>query len=1093
MHFRTLLSAFNIAPGEGLPVALLLSHSFFMGLAGVLFYTAASAVFLAVFAPTTLPYFYIASSVFVALCGLLYAKLEARLPVSLLLPATLVLLVLSVVGWRLGLWLTHAAWLAFGLLCWLRVLMVLTSLVFWGLAERLFNVRQGKRLFSLIGSGELAASILGGFATPLLVPVLGTHNLLLVSALSLIACLGLLIVTLRTCTAPLTAVTEAEPTAQATPHSLTQLLKQRYVVLIFLVQMLFIVVYYFIDFTFYAQTQAHYQTEAQLANFLGPFLGIVETVNFLTRTLLSSRLITRYGLRVGLLVHPIGLMGFSVLLAVTRTMAGMSHLFFWLTALTKLCDEVLWKALEEPVFLILYQPLPAQQRFTVQIAMQGIMGPLAVALSGAILLFGTMAAHLGQLSTVTLAVLAGTVVVAFKVQREYAGALKQALTKRTLEGMALSLHDPASLAVLQRELQSPYPGEVIYALELLEKLEHPSLAALLVPLLEHPDANVRQDVLRRLEGLRATSALAAVRQHLSAETAPPVRATAVRTLCALGEVDVVEEVMPYLNHAEPQVRIGAIVGLLRYGGIEGVLVAGERLLSMVHASDPTLREMATEILGEVGLQSFYQPLVPLLQDSDPRVCRAALLAAGKVNNPRLWPLIMPYLAVPTASRAAIMALVASGEAVIPALAAFVAPEQPREARLAIVQVCARIRGEQAIALLRTALDVPDGAVRSRVLAALSTCGYRASTADSPHIEQRLHAEMAEAAWVLATLVDIGHDATVACLHTALSYHLGQIQQRLFWLLSFLYDPQAILRAQDQLTHGTAEKRAYALEIIDVLVSQHLKAALFPVLDEATPAQRVQRLQAHFPQSSLELHPRLQDILTRSEGQITPWIKVCTLYTAAECHAAACLEAVSAALSDPTPYVRETALWALATLAPAAYCKLLARFQHDACPAVARVIQRVAAASQGEPAMLLTIEKVLILKTVSIFAETPEEILADVAAILEEVNVQAGVTILHKDEVGRCMYVIVDGRVRIHNGDQTIAYLGARDIFGELAVLDAEPRSASVTAEVDTSLFRLDQEAFYELMADRFEVARGIIRMLCRRVRAENTRGRNITC
>jgi CRP/FNR family transcriptional regulator, cyclic AMP receptor protein len=130
----------------------------------------------------------------------------------------------------------------------------------------------------------------------------------------------------------------------------------------------------------------------------------------------------------------------------------------------------------------------------------------------------------------------------------------------------------------------------------------------------------------------------------------------------------------------------------------------------------------------------------------------------------------------------------------------------------------------------------------------------------------------------------------------------------------------------------------------------------------------------------------------------------------------------------------------------------------------------------------------VLGEVGLFAETPEEILADVAAILEEVDVQAGATILHKDEVGRCMYIIVDGRVRIHNGDQTIAYLEARDIFGELAVLDAEPRSASVTAEVDTHLFRLDQDAFYELMADRFEVARGIIRMLCRRVRAREYEG-----
>jgi len=348
--------------------------------------------------------------------------------------------------------------------------------------------------------------------------------------------------------------------------------------------------------------------------------------------------------------------------------------------------------------------------------------------------------------------------------------------------------------------------------------------------------------------------------------------------------------------------------------------------------------------------------------------------------------------------------------------------------------------------------------------------------------------MAEAAWTLATLVDLGPEATVACLRTALSYHLDQIQQRLFWLLSFLYDPQALLHAQEHLTHGTAEKRAYALEIIDVLVSQQLKAGLFPLLDEATPAQCLQRLQAHFPQPSLEVHPRLQDILTRSEGQITPWIKVCTLYTVAQRNATLCLEAVSAALHDPAPHVRETALWALSKLEPATYRQSLEMFQHDACPAVARVIRHMAAESQGEPPMLLTIEKVLILKTVSIFVETPEEILAEVAAILEEVDVKAGETILHKDDVGRCMYIIVDGRVRIHNGDQTIAYLGARDIFGELAVLDAEPRSASVTAEVDTHLFRLDQDALYELMADRFEVARGIIRVLCRRVRAREYEG-----
>jgi CRP/FNR family transcriptional regulator, cyclic AMP receptor protein len=137
-------------------------------------------------------------------------------------------------------------------------------------------------------------------------------------------------------------------------------------------------------------------------------------------------------------------------------------------------------------------------------------------------------------------------------------------------------------------------------------------------------------------------------------------------------------------------------------------------------------------------------------------------------------------------------------------------------------------------------------------------------------------------------------------------------------------------------------------------------------------------------------------------------------------------------------------------------------------------------------MLSTIEKVIILKTVSLFVEVPDEILADVASILDEVEVKAGETIFTKGDIGQCMYIIVDGHMRVHDGELTIAQLGERDIFGELAVLDMEPRSASVTAVDDARLFRLDQDAFYELMADRIEVARGVIRVLCRLLRSRTT-------
>jgi CRP-like cAMP-binding protein len=134
-------------------------------------------------------------------------------------------------------------------------------------------------------------------------------------------------------------------------------------------------------------------------------------------------------------------------------------------------------------------------------------------------------------------------------------------------------------------------------------------------------------------------------------------------------------------------------------------------------------------------------------------------------------------------------------------------------------------------------------------------------------------------------------------------------------------------------------------------------------------------------------------------------------------------------------------------------------------------------------MLLTIEKVVILKSISIFSDTPEDHLAEVASILEPIEVPAGKMIIEKGDIGSSLYVIIDGWVRVHEGERTITELGERDIFGELAALDPEPRMASVTALQETRLFRLDRQSLLELMAEHTEIASGIIRMLCRRLRA----------
>lgn len=134
-------------------------------------------------------------------------------------------------------------------------------------------------------------------------------------------------------------------------------------------------------------------------------------------------------------------------------------------------------------------------------------------------------------------------------------------------------------------------------------------------------------------------------------------------------------------------------------------------------------------------------------------------------------------------------------------------------------------------------------------------------------------------------------------------------------------------------------------------------------------------------------------------------------------------------------------------------------------------------------MLLTIERVIILKSVNIFSEVPEEDLVEVASIVEEVEVKAGEDIIVKGDIGTSMYIIVSGRARVHDDGKELAVLNERTVFGELAALDPEPRSATITAIEDCHLFKLEEGPLYDLMAEHVEVVRGIIRVLCRRMRS----------
>ena len=132
-----------------------------------------------------------------------------------------------------------------------------------------------------------------------------------------------------------------------------------------------------------------------------------------------------------------------------------------------------------------------------------------------------------------------------------------------------------------------------------------------------------------------------------------------------------------------------------------------------------------------------------------------------------------------------------------------------------------------------------------------------------------------------------------------------------------------------------------------------------------------------------------------------------------------------------------------------------------------------------------IERVLVLRSSEIFENTPESDLVELAAIVEEIYLNAGDLLFAKGDAGNSMYFIYSGSIQIHDGNHTLAVLGENQIVGELSILDSESRSATATIEEDCILLKLEQEAFYDIMLNNADILKGILKTLCKRIRMIN--------
>jgi AAA family ATP:ADP antiporter len=926
-------------------LVLLTGQAFFLGLTLGLLVVAAFALLISTFGAGVLPWVYIAVAVVGS--GGFYGFAEAQRRWSLVqvfLVSEVVVVLFLCVAW-LGLRFAAANWLSFAAMIVFSLLLQIGFVILGGQAGRLLDVRQIKRYFARIVAGFVVGFMVAGALAAPLQRILGrTEHLLLAAAGAAALMLALLLVTNARYRQTLAQANATGPNRP--PPPLRKVLTRRFVLAIFAYQMLSAMVTQLLEYMVMTAAAERFTGSDALASFYGTFTFALNLTDLLFVALVAGVLMSRFGLKFGLTFNPAGVILLLVIMATIGLVTGpTATAFFGMVLLTRILDLTFTDGATRGSINAAYQALPAHERVTVQTGVEGVGVPLALGVTGVILLVINRFDNVTLLHVVVLTLVISLLwlAAALLVYGDYAANLVKTMRRRALGDAGLVLEDEAGLDAVHRLIASDTVREVRLGLELLQNAQHPSLRERLPALLTSDRTDIQIEALTWIEAIKLQAALPQVHELAAHSAEPSVQGTALRTLCALEDADAVAAVVPYLYSADKEVRLGAAAGLLRYGSTPGILAIGTRLPLWESSENADERGFLARLLEETALPQLYQPLIALLSDPHPGVRTAALRAAGAVRHARLLPLLVHSLSDRATRAAASDALVSYGSLMLPVVDDALSNNTlSEEDTLRLVRVCLQIKGDAVRALMCRHVAHPQDAVRDQVLAVLSACDYRPKDDERALLNDTLRQEVRRAHQLLRTQEDIGEGVHLASLQRALQDEFVLAQVRIFALLSFLYEAGPIRRAGSLLVNGVQSEKALAHEMLDVTLSSTHKTLVFPLIDaKMARAQRLRLLDQQETIPALSSDERLENLIRSS---VQPWVRSCALYAVAQNQEVRMAAAVESALTDPNGVVRETATWSLHALDAARFNRHAQRLMADHEDQVARL----AAKLYGEP-------------------------------------------------------------------------------------------------------------------------------------------------
>jgi len=1021
------LKSFAIDREESRKIFLLFGFLFCVVSASTIGRTVADTLFLSKFDSSALSYMYLPQAATLFTIGFIYQKVCGMLRTNqlvigvILIASALTVLSRLLVGFGVE-WIIPVIYIGYDVLNFLMIV------CFWQFATAVMDQRKAKKTINLVGSGGIVGAIASGFGLKLLVGPLGTVNLIVIYSVLQLLCL--LFVYLINRSIPKTnedaAPMKLVPKRAVKPNTHKAPGKNG----------LFKNVPHlkFVGITagllVIALTLIDYQFKVilketlqndALAGFMGSFYGFAGILALLVQTFVSGKVITRFGVMIAILVFPGVLFLGSVAVIIVPVLA--------IATAVKGTDKVLGDTINSSVNQLIMFPIAPEWRGRAKGFLDGIVRNGSKGVAAITLILATQWLTLHELSYLISCLIACAILAALKIKKHYLQMLLATLKTREMnpEVETLDMMDPASVAILVDALQSPQKQQALYALGTLQGLKGFNMGPYLHELLNHAVFEVRLETLKYIQDHIPPEAEKELISLLDCSDAK-IRAAAVLTLSAYASEGNLEQIAAFLEDAEIEVKSASIAGLIKYYGIEGMFRAVGVLKQLIDSKETEERMAMAAIFGQIGIREFYKPLIPLLQDPKIPVRVLAIESAAILCVPELVAYLVPQLLQSTTRLKTIEALAAYNDQEIVILLEPYLHEP--EINYYLPSVFERIGTQQAFEILLRHYEKYNSDLRNKVVVSFTKM-IRENCRMDAGIGERLILQEIAFYWEYSKhMTDIKNNRDFAVIMDALKYNGEQLIQRIFHLLGLIFDAKTIQAVYTNWSKGDARQHANAVEIIDQLVKGTLRTEIIKLMSHS-------HLHNENLQSPKVIESAVIWFYQQGEAYLNHLI----------------LQGVR---------ISKASEW----------------------PAITKLIYADKTAAEQDQ-MIDQLNQCAVLQKVTLFQGLAGKDLLNLIDYLHVETFDQQHVIVKEMENGDSLFIIKSGHAGVYRDGVKIADLGPNDSFGEMALLTGSVRTATLIAQENMQIYRLDSDSFYEILFDRTEIALGMMKLLSRRLRSAN--------